>query len=81
MVYEYFRVSTFVEDKDMLSEWFDHFVKREIPCCIVCHSNNRFSLWRTGVENASGGDDPNVELLEGEIVQSYKWNVGTETTV
>jgi hypothetical protein len=80
MVYEYFRVSMFVQDKDMLSGWFDHFVNREIPCCIVRHSNNRFSLWRTGAENASGGDKPNEEPLEGEIVQSYEWNISTGTT-
>jgi hypothetical protein len=77
MGYEYFRVSMFFEEKDMLSGWFDHLVKREVPCCIVRHSNNRFSLWRTGVESASGGDEPNGELLDGEIVQSYKWDVST----
>ena len=81
MIYEYFRVSMFVEKKDMLSGWFDHFVKREAPCCIVRHPNNRFSLWRTGVENTSGGDEPNGEPLEGEIVESYKWNVSTGAIV
>lgn len=81
MIYQYFRGSIFFEKKDMLSGGFDHFLKREAPCCIVRQPNNRSSLWGTGVENTSGGVEPKGEPLEGEIVESYKWNFSTGATV
>lgn len=70
--YPYFRFSKWLNKKEDLLEWFDWFVKNDIPCCIVKNSE-RFSLWRVGIE-ADDKNFGNIEKMEAEeIVMSYRW--------
>lgn len=73
MKYPYYRFGIYRESKGAFREWFRHFVKLGIPCCIA-KSQEGFALWRYGQESVEGTRQPNAEPIRGKIViRSLNW--------
>ena len=73
MRYPYYRFSYHRQGKDAFQQWFRHFVKLGIPCCIVKNLEG-FALWRYGQEYVEKPFQPNSKPIRGEIVsRSINW--------
>lgn len=80
--YPYYRVTKRLNHLDLCAVWFDHFISKRIPVCIV-KDGNTYTVWAMGVEAFGDPDDEsnhggNREEIVGSIVRSsvpnFRWS-------